>query len=307
MNNYHKPVLLDKSIGYLITDPAGIYFDATLGFGGHTEEILNKLNNKGSVIASDVDKDAFNFSKKKFQNEKRIKLYNYNFSLIDIISRIESVQFFDGIVADLGVSSYQLDNPSSGFTYRMDAKLDLRMDKSKVISAADIVNSFAEEELAKIIFKYGEEKNSKQIARAIINKRKIKKIETTLELSEIISGLTPDKYLAKTLSRVFQALRIYINDELEVLKTFLEKSVNLLNSKGRLVVISYHSLEDRIVKEHFKYENLSCICPKDFPVCKCEKERRLRILTKKPVIPSEKELGLNLRARSAKLRAAERI
>ena len=264
MNNYHKPVLLNESIGYLVTDPAGIYFDATLGFGGHTEGILNKLNNKGSVVAVDVDKDAFDFSKKKFKDEKRIKLYNYNFSLIDIISKIESIQFYNGIIADLGVSSYQLDNPSSGFTYRMDAKLDLRMDKSRVISAADIVNSFAEEELAKIIFKYGEEKNSRQIARAVCNKRKIKKIETTLELSKVISELTPAKYLAKTLSRVFQALRIYVNDELEALKTFLEKSVSLLNSKGRLVVISYHSLEDRIVKEHFKYENLSCICPKDF-------------------------------------------
>jgi 16S rRNA (cytosine1402-N4)-methyltransferase len=169
------------------------------------------------------------------------------------------------------------------------------------------VNSFEEEELAKIIFEFGEEKNSRHIARAVCSKRKIKKIETTLELSEIISELTPGKYQTKTLSRVFQALRIYVNDELEALKTFLEKSVSLLNSNGRLVVISYHSLEDRIVKEHFKYENLSCICPKDFPVCKCDKERRLRIITKKPVTPSEKEIGLNLRARSAKLRTAERI
>ena len=307
MNNYHKPVLFNESISYLVTNPSGVYFDATLGFGGHTEGILQKLNDKGLVIAADVDKDAFSFSKKKFKDEKRIKIYNYNFSLIDVISKIESIRFFDGIISDLGVSSYQLDNPSSGFTYRTDAKLDLRMDKGRIISAADIVNSFSEEELAKIIFEYGEEKNSRQIARAIYNRRKQKKIETTLELSEIISELTPHNYLAKTLSRVFQALRIYVNDELEILKTFLEKSVNLLNSKGRLVVISYHSLEDRIVKEHFKYENLSCICPKDFPVCKCDKEKRLKILTKKPVTPSEKEVGLNLRARSAKLRAAEKL
>jgi len=307
MNNYHKPVLLNESINYLVTNPSGVYFDATLGFGGHTEGILYKLNDEGLVLAADVDKDAFSFSRKKFKDEKRIKIYNYNFSLIDVISKIESIRFFDGIISDLGVSSYQLDNPSSGFTYRTDAKLDLRMDKGRIISAADIVNSFSEEELAKIIFEYGEEKNSRQIARAIYNRRKQKKIETTLELSEIISELTPHNYLAKTLSRVFQALRIYVNDELEILKTFLEKSVNLLNSKGRLVVISYHSLEDRIVKEHFKYENLSCICPKDFPVCKCDKEKRLKILTKKPVTPSEKEVGLNLRARSAKLRAAEKL
>jgi 16S rRNA (cytosine1402-N4)-methyltransferase len=181
------------------------------------------------------------------------------------------------------------------------------MDKNKAISAADIVNSFSEEEIANIIFKYGEEKNSRNIARSIINKRRIKKIETTTELREAIEDVTSEKYLSKTLSRVFQALRIYVNDELEALKSFLTKAVDLLKINGRIVIISYHSLEDRIVKDHFKYETLDCICPKDYPICKCDKERRLKILTKKPVIPSAAEVSLNLRSRSAKLRAAERI
>jgi len=307
MNNFHTPVLLKESIKYLVTDTSGVYFDGTLGFGGHSEAILNRLNNKGILIATDVDKDSFTFSKNKFKDNPCIRLYNFNFSLIDTISKIEAVSYFDGIFADLGVSSFQLDNPSSGFTYRTEAKLDLRMDKNKVISAADIVNSFSEEEIANIIFKYGEEKNSRNIARSIINKRKIKKIGTTTELREAIEEVTSEKYLSKTLSRVFQALRIYVNDELETLKSFLTKAVNLLKVNGRIVIISYHSLEDRIVKDHFKYETLECICPKDYPVCKCDKERRMKILTKKPVTPSSAEVNLNLRARSAKLRAAERL
>jgi 16S rRNA (cytosine1402-N4)-methyltransferase len=307
MNNFHTPVLLKESIGYLVTDPSGAYFDGTLGFGGHSESILKNLDKDGTLIATDVDSNSFRFSKEKFREDKRIKLYNFNFSQIDSISKIESISGFSGIIADLGVSSFQLDNPSSGFTYRTETKLDLRLDKSRVISAADIVNSFSEEEIADIIFEYGEEKNSRNIAKAIVNKRKIKKIDTTTELREAIEEVTSPKYLSKTLSRVFQALRIYVNDELETLKVFLTKSVDLLKVKGRIAIISYHSLEDRIVKDHFKYETLNCICPRDYPVCKCDKEKRLKILTKKPVVPSEKEINLNIRARSAKLRAAEKV
>jgi 16S rRNA (cytosine1402-N4)-methyltransferase len=307
MKIHHSPVLLNESLEYLITDKSGVYFDGTLGFGGHSGEILSKLNNDARLISTDVDQDAFKFSKEKFETDDRIKIYNFNFMQIDIISKIESISNYNGIFADLGVSSFQLDNPDSGFTYRMEAKLDLRMDKSKVVTASDIVNSFSEEELADIIYKFGEEKNSRHIARKIIDRRKTKKIESTTDLSELISSITPFKYRIKTLSRVFQALRIYVNDELEALKTFLTKSGDLLNNGGRIVILTYHSLEDRIVKESFKYEALDCICPKDFPVCKCDKESRLRILTRKPITPSEEELQNNIRARSAKLRAAERI
>ena len=307
MNNHHTPVLLNETLQYLITDKSGIYFDATLGFGGHSQEILNNLNQDASLISTDVDNDAFMFSKKKFNQETRIKIYNYNFSQIEVITKIESITSYNGIFADLGVSSFQLDNIESGFSYRNEAKLDLRMDKSKGVAAAEIINSFDEEELANIIYKYGEEKNSRKIARNICEARKIKNINTTTYLAKIIEDMTSPNYRMKTLSRVFQAFRIYVNDELENLRLFLKKSVDLLNNGGRIVILSYHSLEDRIVKETFKYETLDCICPKDYPVCKCDKEKKLNILTKKPIVPSDDEIRKNKRARSAKLRAAERI
>ena len=307
MELHHTPVLLNESLDYLITDRSGIYFDGTLGFGGHSEEILRRLNDDALLIATDVDLDAFNFSKKKFREEKRMKIYNFNFAQINPISKIESISQYTGIFADLGVSSFQLDNPASGFTYQKDAKLDLRIDKSRAVSAADIVNSFSEEDIANIIYEYGEEKNSRKIASRIIERRVANKIESTQQLKEIISEITPERFLIKTLSRVFQALRIYVNDELGVLKTFLNDSVSLLKKDGRIVILTYHSLEDRIVKEHFKYETLDCICPKEFPVCQCDNTIWLNILTKKPVVPTEREIRQNIRSRSAKLRVAERV
>jgi 16S rRNA (cytosine1402-N4)-methyltransferase len=307
MNIHHIPVLIDKCLEYLVTVKDGIYFDGTLGFGGHSSGILNAIGPGGILISTDVDQDAFSFSKKKFSDEKRIKLYNLNFSQIDIIAKIESIQYFNGIFADLGVSSFQLDTAESGFSYRSNAPLDLRMDKSKVINAADVVNSYSEEDLANIIFQYGEEKNSRKIAKVICEVRREKQIQTTLELSNIITELTPQRFHTKTLSRVFQALRIYVNDELNTLKSFLKKSVDLLTPGGRLVILSYHSLEDRIVKELFKYETLDCICPPGSPICTCNKVPRLKIITKKPISPDEIEINNNFRSRSAKLRAAERI
>ena len=307
MESHHTPVLLKESLEYLITEKSGIYFDGTLGFGGHSGGFLNSLNKDAKLIATDVDKDAFEYSKKKFKDDLRIKTYNFNFSKIDIISKIESVPFFNGVFADLGVSSFQLDNPESGFTYRSEAKLDLRMDKNIKVNASDVVNTFSEVDIANIIYEFGEEKNSRAIARKICQFRKEKKIESTLELSNIISEITAYKYRIKTLSRVFQALRIYVNGELENLKTFLNKAVDLLAPGGRIVILTYHSLEDRIVKETFKYETLDCICPKEYPVCQCDKEQRLKILTRKPAVPAAEEVKENFRARSAKLRAAERV
>jgi 16S rRNA (cytosine1402-N4)-methyltransferase len=307
MTVYHTPVLFDKSLEFLVTDSNGIYFDGTLGFGGHSSGILNCLGNDGLLISTDVDQDAFSFSQKKFSEDKRIKLYNMNFSQIDIIAKIESIPSFTGIFADLGVSSFQLDNANSGFSYRSNAQLDLRMDKTKVINAADVVNSYSEEDLANIIFQFGEEKNSRKIAKVICEFRKEKRIQTTMDLSNIITEITPQRFHTKTLSRVFQALRIYVNDELNTLKLFLRKSIELLKPGGRIVVLSYHSLEDRIVKEAFKYETLDCICPPGSPICNCEKVPTLKIITKKPIIPENKEIEDNFRSRSAKLRAAERI
>ena len=307
MAQLHTPVLLKESVDYLVIKKDGVYFEGTLGFGGHTQEILNRLNKKGSLVSTDVDQSAFDFCKEKLKAEKRVKLYKFNFSLIDVIAKIESLEFFDGILADLGVSSFQLDNAAAGFSYSSKSELDLRLNKSLRKTAADFINQESEENIADVIFKFGEERNSRKIARQIIEVRKVKKIQTTDELKKIIASVTNQKYLIKTLSRVFQALRIYVNDELNTLRTFLENSVPLLNVGGRLVIISYHSLEDRIVKEFFKYENLNCICSPDAPICTCGKIKRLNIITKKPIVPSESEVKSNIRSRSAKLRVAERV
>lgn len=307
MTQAHKPVLLKESIDYLITKKDGVYFEGTLGFGGHTEEIFSSLSKKGNVVSTDVDLNAFNYCKEKFNGEDRIKLYNFNFSLIDVIAKIESLEFFDGILADLGVSSFQLDNAAAGFSYSVNSELDLRLDKNLRKTAADFINQETEEKIANVIFEFGEEKNSRKIARQVSEARRIKRIETTDELKKIIASVTNPKYLTKTLSRVFQALRIYVNDELGALTAFLNNSLTVLRKGGRLVVISYHSLEDRIVKDFFKYESLSCVCPPDSPICTCGKVKRLNVITKKPIVPSELEIRNNKRARSAKLRVAERI
>lgn len=307
MNTRHIPVLLNESLDYLITNKSGTYFEGTLGFGGHTNEILKQLNDDGLLVSTDVDKVAFDYCKKKFENEKRVCLYNFNFSLIDVIAKIESVMFFDGVIADLGVSSFQIDNSVAGFTYSSDATLDMRMDKNLKTTAADIVNNFDEEKLAKIIYEFGEEKNSRRIAKQIVKERRNRRIQKSGELKTLITKITPERFRVKTLSRVFQALRIQVNNELEHLKQFLKNSLEVLKPGGRLVVISYHSLEDRIVKEFFKYEAIDCICPKDTPVCNCKKESRVKIITKKPVTPTEKEVVRNDRSRSAKMRVAESI
>ncbi|MEG8988795.1 16S rRNA (cytosine(1402)-N(4))-methyltransferase RsmH [Ignavibacteria bacterium 4148-Me] len=305
--NLHTPVLLKESINLLITKNDGVYFEGTAGFGGHTEAILKNLNQRGKLIATDKDENAFKYCKEKFQSDKRFSIYNTTFSNIDIISKIEFIEKFDGIFVDLGVSSYQLDNSEAGFTFREDSPLDLRMNKNEGITAADVLNNLSEKEIADILFKFGEEKKSRLIAKRIVEARTKRKFETTFQLKEIIEKIVPPNYLLKSLSRVFQALRIYVNNELEELKLFLDKSINLLNKNGRIVVLTYHSLEDRIVKEKFKYETLKCVCPAGTPVCICGKEQRLKLVNSKPIVPSEDEIKKNKRARSAKLRAAERI
>jgi 16S rRNA (cytosine1402-N4)-methyltransferase len=307
MTRIHTPVLLKESVDFLLTNKDGIYFEGTLGFGGHTEEILSRLSKKGSIVSTDVDQEAFNYCKIKFKDLSNVRLHNFNFSLIDVIAKIESIEFFDGILADLGVSSFQLDNAAAGFSYSINSELDLRLDKNLRKTAADFINSESEEKIANVIFEFGEEKNSRRIARKIYEARKVKKIEKTDDLKKIISSVTNPKYLTKTLSRVFQALRIYVNDELGALKSFLDNSLPVLKKGGRLVVISYHSLEDRIVKEFFKNESRGCICPPEAPVCICGKVKELKIITSKPITPSEVEIRNNKRARSAKLRVAEKI
>ncbi|MEW5842406.1 MAG: 16S rRNA (cytosine(1402)-N(4))-methyltransferase RsmH [Bacteroidota bacterium] len=304
---FHVPVLLKESIEYLVTKEDGCYFDGTVGFGGHSQEILNRLNIKGKLIATDKDQSAFEYCKNRFEPDTRFSIYHTSFTNINSISKIEFIEEFDGIFADLGVSSYQLDNADSGFTFREDTLLDLRMNKNEGLSAADVLNGFSQDEIANILFEYGEEKNSKLIAKKIIEARQKEKILRTSQLRSIVETITPQRYLTKSLSRIFQALRIYVNNELEDLKVFLDKSIPLLKAGGRIVLLSYHSLEDRIVKEKFKYETLTCVCPPGTPICICGKKQRLKLITHKPIVPSNEEIILNKRSRSAKLRVAERV
>ncbi len=304
---YHVPVMLDEVLDFLIVNSEGNYFDGTLGFGGHSSKILQRLGNNAKLIATDKDKDAFNYCKEQFKSEKRISIYNTSFTKIRTIYLLENVIGFDGILADLGVSSYQFDNKDSGFTYREEADLDLRMDKTVGEPAYNFLNTAKEEEIANVLFQFGEERKSRRIAKKIVLERATASIKTTTQLKKIVEAVIYKQHLNKTLSRVFQALRIYVNKELDELKEFLNLSVQLLNKGGRIVILTYHSLEDRIVKEFFKYEALSCVCPPEIPVCVCNKESTLKILTRKPVLPSKEEIKSNPRARSAKLRAAEKI
>ncbi len=303
----HVPVLLNESLNFLITDKSGTYFDATIGYGGHAAEILKKLNRNATLVGTDKDEKAYKHCKEKFEGDSRVKLFNTGFTEIKRVSMIQFINAYDGIFADLGVSSVQLDDNTLGFTYRTDSPLDLRMDKTQGKPASHIVNNYPVEKLADILRKFGEVRNASRIARKIAEARSNKKITSTLQLRQIVESVIPKYKSYKILSQVFQALRIYVNNELEDLKEFLTNAVDMLKPGGRLVVISYHSLEDRIVKETFKYEALSCVCPPEAPVCVCGKQQRLKILTKKPVTPGEEEIKTNKRARSAKLRAAERI
>ncbi|MBK8943765.1 MAG: 16S rRNA (cytosine(1402)-N(4))-methyltransferase RsmH [Ignavibacteriae bacterium] len=304
---YHVPVMLSETTELLIKNNSGTYFDGTLGFGGHSSNFLKQLDSNSKIIATDKDAAAINYCENLFSDDKRITIYNSSFTEIKNISLLEGINGYDGIFADLGVSSFQFDNADSGFTYREEADLDLRMNKSIGEPAYKFINSADQNEIADVIYKYGEEKNSRKIAREILAERKKKFIKTTIQLKEIIQKIVPVKNLNKTLSRVFQALRIYVNNELEELKLYLEKSVELLKDGGRIVILSYHSLEDRIVKDFFKYESLSCICPPEVPVCICDKKSRLQIITRKPIVASEIEIKNNPRSRSAKLRAAQKI
>lgn len=305
--NYHVPVLLDEATDLFITNRTGTYFDGTLGFGGHTSNFLSKLDQNAKIFATDKDVVAYNYCEEKFEKDTRVTIYNTGFTDIRNISLIDKIDGFDGIFADLGVSSFQFDNKDSGFTYRDEAVLDLRMNKTEGEPAHVFINSAESDEIANVIYQFGEERKSRQIAKSIVTDRQIKPITTTTQLKAAIQKVVPVKNLNKTLSRVFQALRIYVNNELDELSDFLSKSVELLNVGGRIVILSYHSLEDRIVKDFFKYETLSCVCDNEIPVCICNKEPRLKILTRKPIISGSEELNRNPRARSAKLRAAEKI
>ncbi|WP_227767118.1 16S rRNA (cytosine(1402)-N(4))-methyltransferase RsmH [Zhaonella formicivorans] len=308
MEFHHVPVLLKETLELLAVKPDGIYVDCTLGGGGHSEAILKKLEAKGLLIGIDQDKDAINATSQRLAvYGSKFKAVHANYSQLARILAAHDVRGIDGVLFDLGVSSYQLDAGERGFSYMHDAPLDMRMDRSRNTSAKELVNCLSEEELARVIWEYGEERWAKRIAQFIIQKRKQAPIETTGQLVEVIKAAIPagarreGPHPAK---RTFQALRIAVNQELEVLKNTIEQAVHFLHPGGRIAIITFHSLEDRIVKEIFRKLARGCTCPPGFPVCVCGKEPVIDILTKKPVVASPLELKVNPRARSAKLRAA---
>lgn len=306
----HVSVLLNECIENLNIKPDGIYVDGTMGGAGHSLEIVKKLSRKGMLIGIDRDEEALAVAEERLKNFNNIKYVHDNHDNIDEIIKDLNIKGVDGILLDLGVSSYQIDEKTRGFTYMDDGPLDMRMDKSQKLTAEYIVNNYKEQDLARIIFEYGEEKFSRKIARNICEYRKNKKIETTGELVKIIEKSIPGKFREKNshpAKRTFQAIRIEVNNEIEPLYNTVKNSITALNSKGRLCVITFHSLEDRMVKKAFIDAEGKCTCPKDLPYCVCGNVSLGKIITKKPILPTEKEMQENSRSRSAKLRVFEKI
>lgn len=306
MEFQHTSVLLEETIENLDIKPEGIYLDGTLGGGGHACEVAGRLKGAGRLIGIDQDEDAIAAAGERLRAfGNRVTLIRDNYAnAVKALAEID-IHGVDGIVLDLGVSSYQLDNEERGFSYRYDAALDMRMDRRQSLSAREIVNEYSEEQLTRILRDYGEEKFARQIARHIVAARKDKPLETTGELNEIIKASIPAKMRAvggHPSKRTFQAIRIACNRELEVLQDSLDGLIDLLNPGGRLCVITFHSLEDRIVKNAFRRNENPCTCPPDFPVCVCGKASKGTVITRKPILPTVQEMEENNRAKSAKLR-----
>ena len=307
-NDYHIPVLYSETLDNLVINPDGIYIDCTLGGGSHSEGILERLSNKGLLISIDQDANAIEYSKKRLEKfGSKWKVFKGNFENIDTIAYMAGVDKVDGILMDIGVSSKQLDDPDRGFSYRYDVKLDMRMNTEQKISAYDVVNTYSEEQLSKIIFEYGEERHARKIAKLIVEERKSSPIEKTSDLIALIKRAYPERASKHPAKKTFQAIRIEVNRELEVLENAMSKAVELLKVGGRLAIITFHSLEDRIVKNKFKDLATACKCPKDIPICVCGGVKKFEIITKKPIIPIDDELKNNNRAHSSKLRILERI
>ncbi len=305
----HKSVLLEETIDNLNIKPNGIYVDGTLGGAGHSSEIAKRLTS-GCIIGIDQDEAAIHAARERLaQYKDRVTIVRSNYSNIRQILKDLSIGQVDGILLDLGVSSYQLDTPERGFTYKEDAPLDMRMDTRNPLTAKDIINNYSEMELYRIIRDYGEDNFAKNIAKHIVRIREQKPIETTFELNEAIKAAIPMKLRVGTghpSKRTYQAIRIELNRELEVLKNTLQDMIELLAPEGRLCIITFHSLEDRIVKACFKANENPCTCPPNFPVCVCGKVPSGKVVSRKPILPSEEEITYNKRSKSAKLRVFEK-
>ncbi len=311
INFSHRSVLLDECIEGLNIDPAGIYVDGTAGGGGHSLEIVKKLTAGGRLIAIDRDDAALAAASKRLADySDRITFVKSNFSSVKEVLLSLGIHKINGILMDLGVSSYQLDTPERGFSHNNDAPLDMRMDTTAGLDAYMVVNNYTREQLKKIIYDYGEDKFAPRIANAIVNAREIKPIETTGELVKIIKSAIPaaardgGHHPAK---RTFQAIRIEVNGELDAIEPAIDSAVDMLCEGGRICIITFHSLEDRIVKQTYQKHAEGCTCPKSFPVCVCGKTPRVKVITRKPIVPSERELEENPRSRSSKLRIAEKL
>ena len=306
----HIPIMLNEVIDGLNIKEDGIYLDGTLGGAGHSIEIVKRLKN-GQLIGIDQDENALQKAKEVLSDySDKVLFVKNNYENIDLILKELSIDKIDGILLDIGVSSHQFDEVSRGFSHNQDAPLDMRMDQSQEISAWDVVNKYSLNELEDIIFKFGEERWAKRIAEFIVEERSMNPIDTTLDLVSVIKKAIPKKVRMEghhPAKKTFQAIRIEVNRELEVLQNSIEKMVKLLHPGGRLAIITFHSLEDRIVKEVFRELNKDCICPPHLPQCICEKEREIKIITRKPIIPTDEEIKLNPRSRSAKLRIAEKL
>ena len=306
----HKSVLLDETISNLNIKPDGIYVDGTLGGGGHSYEIASRLTEGGRLIGIDKDDDAIRAAGERLKEfSDRVTIVRNNYcNTADVLDEL-GISKVNGIILDLGVSSYQLDTAERGFTYKTDAPLDMRMDRRQTVTAKNIVNEYSEFDLYRIIRDYGEDKFAKNIAKHIVAARQIKPIETTFELNGIIKAAIPVKCRISgghPAKKTFQAIRIELNHELDVLENSVDTMIDRLDAGGRLCIITFHSLEDRIVKTRFKNNENPCTCPPDFPVCVCGKKSKGKVVTRKPILPSEEELKENKRSKSAKLRVFEK-
>ena len=306
----HISVLLNESVDALGINPDGIYVDGTMGGGGHSEAVVSRLSPKGILIGIDRDTEALDASKKRLSAFDNVRYAHNNYKNVKDVIEEYGIDSIDGAVLDLGVSSYQLDCKERGFSYMEDAPLDMRMNRQNSKSAYDVITTYSEEELTRIFFEYGEEKFSRKIAAIIADRRKDKPVETTLELVDIIKAAIPERFRQKgshPAKRVFQAVRIEVNGELEDLRYALDNFFDVLKPGGRLSVITFHSLEDRIVKTAFNDYATGCTCPKDFPICVCGKKPRGKVITRKPVLPTDEECEYNKRSKSAKLRVVEKL
>lgn len=306
----HISVLLNECLEGLNIKENGIYVDGTLGGAGHSSEILKRLSSEGRLIGIDQDTDALKAAKERLKNYSNVTFVHSNFSSIENVLNNLNIDGVDGILMDLGVSSYQLDEGERGFSYMKDSPLDMRMNRDNDFSAYNVINEYSEEDLYRIIRDYGEEKFARRIASFIVENRQEKNIETTLELVEIIKSAIPAKARREgphPAKRTFQAIRIEVNSELSILNKAIEDGVGKLNKGGRMAIITFHSLEDRIVKNKFRDLAVSCRCPKEFPVCVCGEKAKVKVISRKAIEPTKEEVDINPRSRSAKLRVIEKL